>query len=77
MGERRNAWDVEHLQARVAERLAEQKPRLRPYRRAPLVELAGIDERGFDPEARQREIEQIVRSAIERARGDDVRSRAE
>jgi len=42
-----------------------------------LVEIARIYKGGLDAESRQGEIEQIVRSAIERARGDDVRARAE
>ena len=50
-----------------------QEPRVRPDRRAPGVEIARIDERRLDAEARQRVIEQVVRPAVERARCDDVR----
>ena len=41
------------------------------------VEVARIDERRLDAEARQRVVEQVVRAAVERARRDDVRARAE
>ena len=74
--ERRHARNVEHVEARIAERLAEQEPRLGPDRRAPRVEVARIDERRLDAEARQRVVEQVVRAAVERARRDDVRARA-
>ena len=74
--ERRDARDVEHVEPGIAERLAEQQPRLRPDRRAPGVEVARIDERRLDAEARQRVVEQVVRAAVQRARRDDVRARA-
>jgi hypothetical protein len=47
-----------------------------PDRRAPRVEVARVDERRRDAEARQRVVEQVVRAAVERARRDDVRARA-
>ena len=64
--ERRDARNVEHVEARVAERLAEQQPRLRADRGAPSVEVARVDERRVDAEARQRVVEQVVRAAVER-----------
>ena len=76
VGERGDRGDVEDVEARVAERLAEQQPRLGPDRVAPGVEVAGPDEGRRDAEARQRVLEQVVRSAVERARGDDVRAGA-
>ena len=63
-----HARDVEHLEPRIAECLGEQKPRLRPDRGRPRLEIARIDERRLDAEARQRVIEQIVRAAVKRAR---------
>ena len=72
--ERGHTRHVEDFEARIAERLAEEQPRLRPDRRAPRVEVARVDERRLDPEARQRVVQQVVRAAVERARRDDVRA---
>ena len=71
--ERRHARDVEHVEARIAERLAEQQPRLGTDRGAPRVESRGSTNVVVDAEARQRVVEQVVRAAVERARRDDVR----
>ena len=70
--ERRHARHVQHVEAGIAERLAEQQPRLVADRRAPCVEVARIDERRPDAEPRQRVVEQVVGSAVQRARRDDV-----
>ena len=75
--ELRHARDVEHVEARIAERFAEQEPRGRTDGGAPGVEVARIDERRLDAEARQRVVEQVVRAAVERARRDDVVARAQ
>ncbi len=68
--------NVEDLQSRVAECLAEEQPRVRANRLSPGIEVARANERGLDAEARQRIGKQIVRAAVERARGDEVRARA-
>ncbi len=73
---RRHPRNVEHVEARIAERFAEQEPRGRTDGGAPRVEVAGIDEGRLDAEARQRVVEQVVRAAVERARRDDVVARA-
>ena len=70
-----NARDVEHLEAGVAERLAEHEPRLGPDRRAEGARVARVDQRGGDAEARQRVDEQVVAAAVERARRDDMAAR--
>jgi hypothetical protein len=67
--DRSHVGDVEHVQAGVAQRLAEQQPRLGPDRGAPGVDVARIDEGGRDAEARQRVGQQVVRAAVERAAG--------
>jgi hypothetical protein len=41
--------DVQHVQARVAQRFAEQQPRLGPDGGAPAVDVAGLDEGGVMP----------------------------
>jgi hypothetical protein len=63
----RHARDVDHLETRVAERLAEEQARLGPDRRPPRVEVARVHEGGRDAEARQCEIEEIVRPAVQRS----------
>jgi hypothetical protein len=60
------------FEAGIAERLAEQEARFRTDGAAPGVDVARVDERRRDAEARQRVIEQVVRAAVERARRDDV-----
>jgi hypothetical protein len=72
-----NARNVEHIEPGVAKRLAEQQACIRPDRRAPCIEIATIDERRVDAEARQRIIEKIVRASVKRARRDNVRPRRE
>ncbi len=73
LGQRR---DVQHVQARIAERLAEQQPGLGPDRGAPGVDVARLHEGGLDAEAAQRVVQQIVRTAVQRGRGDDMRAGA-
>ncbi len=72
-----DARDVEHVEAGIAERLAEQQPRLGPDRGAPPSRSRGSTNVVVDAEARQRVVEQVVRAAVERARRDDVLARAE
>ena len=47
-----NLRNVQHVQAGITQSFAEQQPRVRANRRAPGVEIARIDERRFDAEAR-------------------------
>ena len=70
-----DAWNVEDVKPRVAERFAEDKPRIRADRLAESIHVARIYEGGVDAEARQGVAQQIVRSAIQRAGCDDVRTR--
>jgi hypothetical protein len=63
---------VEDVEAGVAQGLAEQQPCPGAYRCAPRVDVPRIDERRLDAEPRQREIEQVVRAAVQGARRDDV-----
>jgi hypothetical protein len=74
---RGDARNVEHVESRIAERLAEQETRLGANRRAPRVGITRIDERRADSEARKRVIEEVVRAAVQRPRRDDVRAGAE
>ena len=76
MRNRCNGRDVEHIQPRVAERLAKQQARVRTDGRAPAVDVAGLDEGRLDAEAAQRVMQQVVRATIQRRRGDDMRARA-
>ncbi|MNM89615.1 hypothetical protein D3C81_1018480 [compost metagenome] len=68
----RHGFDVEHVEARVAQCLAEQQPRLGADGGAPGVDVARIDESGLDAEAPQRVVQQIVRAAIERRGRHDM-----
>jgi hypothetical protein len=72
----RDGGHVQHVDTRVAERLGEEQPRVRTDRGAPAVEVARVHERRLDAEALQRVVQQVVRSAVERAARDDVRARA-
>src|SRR5439155_10240589 len=74
--DRRHGWNVEHVESRVAERLAEKESRTGPDSAPPVVEVSGIDESRLDAEALERIAEEVVRAAIERSRGNDVVARA-
>ncbi len=75
MRHRRHRRDVEHLEAGIAEDLGEDEPRLGPDRRGEGGGVAGIDEARGDAEARQRQLQQVDRAAIERGGRDDVAAR--
>ena len=76
--ERRDARNVEHVEPGIAERLAEQQPRVRAGSRARQASMSrGSTNVVVDAEARQRVVEQVVRAAVQRARRDDVRARAD
>ena len=74
--DRRHRGNVEHVQPGVAQRLGKQRLRVGPDGGAPGVQIARLDEGGFDAEARQRVMQEIVRAAVERTGGDDVRAGA-
>ena len=63
---------IEHVEARIAERLAEQQPRIGLYRPLEVLGIVGRDECRLDTEALECVREQVVRAAIERTRSDDV-----
>ena len=65
MGQRGHRRDVEHVEAGIAQRLAEQQSRFGADRGAPGVNIARIDEGSGDAEARQGVVEQVVRAAIQ------------
>ncbi len=71
----RHAGDVQHVQPRIAQRFAEQQLRVRPDRGAPAVDVARLDEGRRYAEARQGIGQQVVRAAVQRGAGDDVRPR--
>ena len=77
MGDFRQRGDVQHVESRVAERLAEEQARIGLYRTTEIFGIARRNESGVDAEALERIREQVVRAAVERARGDDVRPGAQ
>ena len=70
----RHVGNVQHVQPRVAQGLAEQEPRLGPDGGPPGVQVARVDKGGGDAEARQRVVQQVVRAAVQRTAGHDVRA---
>ena len=70
--ETRERLDVEHVAARVADRLAEKRLRVRPDRRFPRVEVVRIDPRELHRHLVQQVLELIHRAAVERRRRHDV-----
>ena len=68
-----NPLDVEHVVLRVRHDLAVEHLRVRLDRRLPLGEVVRVvDEGDLDAELGHRVVEQVVRAAVERRRGDDV-----
>ena len=53
----RHGLDVEHVDQRIAQRLAVHEPRVGPDRAAEVVRVLGIDEGGLDAEAREADAE--------------------
>ena len=76
MGNGRHLGGVQHIQARVANRFAKKQLGIGPHRRAPAVQIARFDERGVDPEAAHRVVQQVLRAAIERGGCHDMAARA-
>ena len=73
VGDLGHALDVEHVVHRVADRLAVEQFRVGPDGGPPLVEIVEVvDERGLDPELRQRVVQQVVGAAVEGGGGDEV-----
>ena len=72
MGDVRDLRDVEHLEARIADGLGDDQPGVGADGGPEAVEIARLDERRGDAEARQRVGEQIDGAAVERGRRNDV-----
>ena len=72
----RHRLDVEHFQARIAERLGEHQARLVGDGLVEACRIARIGQRGGDAEARQRMREHVVRAAVDARRRHDVPARA-
>ena len=72
VGDRGDLRNVEHFQAGIADGLGDHQPGVGADRGAETVEVARLDERGRDAEARQRVGEKIDAAAIERRRRDDM-----
>ena len=69
----RDLADVEDVDLRVSDGLGEEELRVGADGRAPLLGVVLVlDERRLDAELGQRVLEQVVRSAVDGARGDDV-----
>ncbi len=64
--------DVEHVQPRVADRLAEHQPRLLVGQAGDGARVVGVGPADLDAVLRQRVREQVVRAAVELRDGDDV-----
>jgi hypothetical protein len=71
-----NSRNIQHLEAGIADGLADHEPCVGLDRRAKRFQRARLDESGGDAEARQRMRQQVDGAAIERGRGDDVRAGA-
>ncbi len=76
MGDVGDLRDVEHLETGIADGLGDDQPGLGPDGGAEAVEIARLDERRRDAEARQCVGQQIDGAAVERRGGDDVVARA-
>ena len=73
VGDGGDAFDVEHVVLRVRDRLAEEDLGVRLDRGFPLSEVVRIvHERHLDAELRQGVVQQVVRAAVQRRRGDHV-----
>ena len=72
MRDLRDGWDVQHLQARIADGFGDDQPRVRPDRRAEFVERARFHEGRGDAEAGQRMRQQVDGAAIERGGSHDM-----
>ena len=65
-------FDVDNVELGVAERLGIDGAGLVVDRRAQAVEVVRVDKADHDAQPRQRVVEEVVGSAVERGRGDDL-----
>ena len=65
--------DIKHIESGIAQRLPENQAGVGADGFAKGIHFAWIHKRGVDAKARQRVFEQIVRAAVKRAGGDDMR----
>ena len=72
VGEPGDGGNVQHVDARVADRLAEEQLRVRPRRALEVPGVGRFDEGGLDAEAPQGVVQQVVGAAVDRGRGHDV-----
>ncbi len=73
VGDRRDAGDVEDVDLRVGDGLAEERLGVGPHGRPPRIQVVGVlDEADLDAELGQRVVEQVVRAAVEPRAGHDV-----
>ena len=73
MGDLRDAFDVQHVLARVGDHLAEEQLGVRLHGVAPLLQVVRIlHERDLDAELLQGVRQQVVRAAVEAGAGHDV-----
>lgn len=69
----RDAPDVQHVAARIAEGLGEERLRVGPHRGPPGIQvLRVLDERHLDAETGKRVTEEVVGAAVQGRGGDDV-----
>ena len=72
VGDGRHGLDVEHVARRVADRLAEERLRVRPDGLPPRVRVVGVDPGQLDVHLAQQVLELVDRAAVQRGGGDDV-----
>ena len=76
MGDGGHGLDVEHVQAGVADGFAKEELGVGPHGGAPGVMVAGRHKAGVDAETAQRVVQQVVRAAVQRGAGHNVRAGA-
>jgi hypothetical protein len=72
----RDGGNVQHIQARVAHRLAKQQLGVGADGGSPSVNVTGFDKGGLDAKTAQRVVQQVVRAAIQSGARHNVRARA-
>src|SRR5207244_998901 len=77
VGDRRDALEIEHVAARIADRFTVEKLRVRTERGVPPVEVVRIDEGDLEAELALQVLELRDRAAVERGGGHDVIARHE
>ncbi len=76
MGDGGDCRNVQHVQARVAHGFAKKEFGVGAYSGAPAVDIAGFDKGGLNTEAPHGVVQEVLRAAIKRRAGDDVRTGA-